>query len=584
MKPILQMRDLHSSEPVGGEVASQKVTSDHETTLPKGIVAIEEQPESKNNDHLGANTRPTHDPPKGDPTITTEVVENDQPHGQPMPPVRENLPRWYPHCCGRPWFRGNKEALGYALDLMARSTFFACAGAFLLPALLKLAKLEAGCEIEAPEGEVKAPECHGKVYGIKPSSLLTTILTIVGVLSASLLPVVGAIVDTTPHRRLIGRILALILWALMIPMIMLNEDNWFLVSIVFIVLGFCGWLHAMVNYAYLPELTKDQDELNELTRDISIMSFSFIVLFLATIVGISGGFGIMDDYVTVAHIAQSLTFGLFTLSALFSWGFLYEPRPVAHEPPVGHSVWTAGFVQLYTTVLKIHKHYPALQWYYIAITLSNAAIGALLVINMTFLTDEIEMKSSEIGACVTLMLLLSIPGAILSFFVTRRVNPIRSSILSLVLMSVVTAIVAIILKEPGQKMETYILAMAWGVAMGWNFTCDRMLISSLVPEGQDTELMGLFLFAGQAFTWLPPLIYTSLNEAGISPRVGIAMMDVFFVLGIVCYVMMGSYSQALVAVGHAAATPQQDVAAAKESEDKECRSKETKESPITDDT
>ena len=185
--------------------------------------------------------------------VQQEIVADLKNPPPPQFPYQEmDLPYCYPRCCGRPWFRGNKEALGYALDLMARSTVFACSGAFLLPALLKMAKLEAGCEIEAPEGTNKVPECHGKVYGIRPSSLLTTILTIVAVLSTAMLPLVGAIVDTTTHRRILGRTLAVIVSALLFPTIFVSQDNWFAISVDFIVLGFFGWLLAMVNYAYLP--------------------------------------------------------------------------------------------------------------------------------------------------------------------------------------------------------------------------------------------------------------------------------------------------------------------------------------------
>ena len=309
------------------------------------------------------------------------------------------------------------------------------------------------------------------------------------------------------------------------------------------------------------ELTSDQAILNEFTRSISLLSFSFIVLFLAIVVGVSAGLDLMDDYETVAHISQSMTFALFVVSVSISWGCLYGPRLAAHRLPGGYSVWTAGFVQLYSTIGKIHKHYPGLRWYYIAITLSNAAIGALLVISMTFLTYQLNFSSQDIGTCVTLMLLFSIPGAAISFCFNKRNNPLNSSILSLVAMCIVDTLVAIVLKEPGQEMDAYLLSSAWGVAMGWNFTCDRMMIASLIPAGQEAELMGLFLFAGQALNWLPPLIYTSLNEANVSSRVGVAMLNIFFLLGIVCYLCMGSYAKALLEAAGRTNNPAVDNAA-----------------------
>jgi hypothetical protein len=41
----------------------------------------------------------------------------------------------------------------------------------------------------------KIPECNETVYGIKPSSLLTTYTMVVGVISSATLPLIGAIID-----------------------------------------------------------------------------------------------------------------------------------------------------------------------------------------------------------------------------------------------------------------------------------------------------------------------------------------------------------------------------------------------------
>jgi hypothetical protein len=88
------------------------------------------------------------------------------------------------------------------------------------------------------------------------------------------------------------------------------------------------------------------------------------------------------------------------------------------------------------------------------------------------------------------MLLFSIPGAIVSFYVTKYINPVNSSMSSLVLMMVVTTTVAIVLHEPGQYVQAYLLSGAWGLTMGWNFTCDRMVISSIIPKHQEAEAHG----------------------------------------------------------------------------------------------
>ena len=67
----------------------------------------------------------------------------------------------------------------------------------------------------------------------------------------------------------------------------------------------------------------------------------------------------------------------------------------------------------------------------------------------------------------------------------------------------------------------------------------------IIPEGQSAEYMGIYLFWGQVLTWLPPLVFTSLNEAGVSQRIALATQDVYFLIGLVAYCFMGNYRDAV---------------------------------------
>jgi hypothetical protein len=129
-------------------------------------------------------------------------------------------------CCNRPPFDGNKQALGWALDSIATTIAFVGAGAFLATALLKIAKDEAGCQIEKLPGESKLPDCNEKIYGLKPSSLLSTFATVLGLVAAMCMPLVGAVVDYTSHRRSLGRLMASIFCLSLFPTIFVTRQNW----------------------------------------------------------------------------------------------------------------------------------------------------------------------------------------------------------------------------------------------------------------------------------------------------------------------------------------------------------------------
>jgi Vacuole effluxer Atg22 like len=116
--------------------------------------------------------------------------------------------------------------------------------------------------------------------------------------------------------------------------------------------------------------------------------------------------------------------------------------------------------------------------------------------------------------------------------------------MALVLLITATALFAILVTGPGQYLRTYIMAFFWGTGVGWKWTCDRLTASSVIPEGQDTELMGVFLFSGQCLSWLPPLVYTAINEAGVTQRIGVASLNVWLLLSLFGYCCMGKYTTA----------------------------------------
>jgi MFS family permease len=197
----------------------------------------------------------------------------------------------------------------------------------------------------------------------------------------------------------------------------------------------------------------------------------------------------------------------------------------------------------------LHRSYRALLWFLVSVALVDAAVQSLITIAITYLTDTLEFDSTENGIAVLAMLLGSVPGGFVGGRTIRWINPIRSGILATLVLAINTIVAAVVLTGPGQQAVTYGLALVWGLGTGWKWTADKSLVSSTVPDGQDAELMGLYLFSGQVLTWVPPLVYTALNEAGVSPRVGIGTLSVYFAAGILALVSRGSYRDAVELAG-----------------------------------
>ena len=415
-----------------------------------------------------------------------------------------------------------------------------CSSFYPFPQSSQLAKLEAGCAIERPAGADTIPECTHKIHGMKPSSLLSTYAVIVGMAAAVLMPICGAMVDTTPHRLGLGRALSCLLVLGTFGTIFVSQTNYFAMSIAFAFVVFVGLFEAMTLYAYLPELTNDEATLNRYTRTFAVLSYGSVVVFLVVVVGLSAALSYtsdnnkdsVDDEIGTARISQAIGFATGVVCYGLAWGRLFAPRPPARLLAPHESVWTSGFVQLYHTAVKVHRHHPMLQWFFLSIAMAEAATSALFILALTYLTDVLEFTAAENGAATLIILLSGIPGGLISSWWTRRYNPVSSSIAAVVLLIISTTLAATILTDRDQATAAYLLAMAWGIGTGWKWAVDRLLYATILPQNQNAEFSGAYTFFRQCLTWLPPLVFTLMNEHDVSLRIGMGSINVFFVLAL----------------------------------------------------
>lgn len=176
-------------------------------------------------------------------------------------------------------FDGNKEAQAWAFASVSMGATQAGGMIMALP-LLRLAENAAGCRNLAD-----GYECENKVYGFKPSSLLTIMQTVVGVVIAVLLPIIGGIVDRSKHRRTltIGTSIASIIYNFVSMLI--NEENWFYFAVLMTIFSVCYFVNTTLFYAYIPEITDDEEKLTEynaqflMIRSLSMLPYIVIVGF-----------------------------------------------------------------------------------------------------------------------------------------------------------------------------------------------------------------------------------------------------------------------------------------------------------------
>jgi hypothetical protein len=71
-----------------------------------------------------------------------------------------------------------------------------------------------------------------------------------------------------------------------------------------------------------------------------------------------------------------------------------------------------------------------------------------------------------------------------------------------------------------------------------------------LQKGQEAELMGTYICACQFLSWLPPLVFSVMNKAGISKRIGLFSLTFYSMVSFRTLFLVGDYDEA---VAHAKA-------------------------------
>jgi len=410
---------------------------------------------------------------------------------------------------------------------------------FLSTALITLAQIEIGCHDENIE-------C-GKVYGYKPSSLITIIGTVSGLLSAILLPFMGAIVDCTSTRRAVGIIACILLMSVQAIQINTTQNTWFAMAILQAVNGFIFQVVALASFSYLPEIGRlvGAETMTKYSAEWSVLMFGMEVCYLVAVIGIS--LGMQLDDIATGQLGQAINVPASSVCYYLAWKF-FSTKKARRQLSDQETLIGTGFKQVFRTASGISKHYgPSLGWFLLATTFAEAAANAFVLVAVTYLKEVMAFSASEIGILFFVVIVFTIPGSIFGAWLTRKTCPQTAMKLQLVSFIVVNFIAFILMTNRDQAKLAYFFGILWGLLLGWFYPTESLIFSMIVPEGQEAELAGFFLYCTQILGWLPPLVFTMMNERGIPLQWGGIHLNLYLMVALLCYHFMAPWDDCIAA-------------------------------------
>mmetsp|Transcript_26378 Transcript_26378/g.45013 ORF Transcript_26378/g.45013 Transcript_26378/m.45013 type:complete len:514 (+) Transcript_26378:212-1753(+) len=442
-------------------------------------------------------------------------------------------------CCNSFRFGGNVESQGYALMTVARGGIV-MSNIFLSTAFIRLASDSAGCDSESEE------ECDAKVYGFRPSSLITMIAVVSGVLSAFLLPFIGAVVDYTPYRRAVGIGSALFITAVQGIQIWLTDDTWFPMAILQAINGFMYMVQVLAIYAYLPDIGREvgPETMTWFSALFTMCQFGAQAAYL--IVNIAFAIGLKLGDVNAAQVSQGICVLWLFLTFIPGWWKKMPTVPALHPRPAGKSLVLLGFSQVWKTSIGINKHYRSgLRWFFLAVVFAESGANAFTVVSVTFMVEVLKMTGAQVGIIFLVTLISTIPGSKAGQFLSKKTNPITSWKINLVTFSAVTVAGSFVLTGPERQNLIYPFGAAWGFLLGWFYPLENVVFTLSVPKGQETELSGFYTYCRSILTWLPPLVFTVMNESGLHMKWGLLSLIIFLIVGLFFLFLMAPWEDVL---------------------------------------
>jgi MFS-type transporter involved in bile tolerance (Atg22 family) len=294
-------------------------------------------------------------------------------------------------------------------------------------------------------------------------------------------------------------------------------------------------------------LTKNTEILVAYTSRFTASQFGASVIFLLLMITILRSAGIGNGQeVLAAQVSQTSVFLVTTIFFGIAWSGLFKERKASQSIPEGTTLVNAGFFKLFRTAKEITTYHTALKWFLVSAAMTQSATTSFSSIAITYMTDQLHFGPGENAIAILLLLVFAVPGARLAQVLTRWITPIQSLKCCLLLWMIATTSAAFVLRGKGQELMAYVFAIVWGLCIGWVYPTEKALYCSIIPSGQDAELMGVYIFACQIFSWLPPFVFSAMNEARFSLRAGLfSLTGYYFVSFAVLHLLIGDYRDAV---------------------------------------
>ncbi|MGH3358153.1 MAG: MFS transporter [Nocardioidaceae bacterium] len=411
----------------------------------------------------------------------------------------------------------------------ANSAYFTTVTAVLFAPYLTSVAETAACG--APGTTADPCNTNLDVVGVSvsPGSLVFYVITLSTVLSAVLVPVVGAIADGSPSKRTMMCRFAWLGSAATAAMMFVTGGGWQLGAVLLIVSNLCLTASLCIYHAILVDIAGPDE------RD-AVSSRGWALGYLGGGILLALNLGLVTAHDTFGIDTQTAV-RICLLSAGVWWaGFTWIPylglrdrAPAATVAGPGSGLLRRSFGQLLAT-LREARAYPRTLLFLAAFLFYNDGIQTVIVSASVYGDKQLGFDTGFLIAAILLVQFVAFGGALLFGRIAERTGSKATIMAGLVVwMLVVTAGYFLPAHNTGLFLA---LAVGIGIVLGGTQALSRSLFSQLIPRGREAEYFALYQACERGTSWLGTLLFGIVHQWADSYRPAIFALIVFFALGI----------------------------------------------------
>ena len=367
---------------------------------------------------------------------------------------------------------------------------------------------------------------------LSPGSIVFYAITATTLLSAVVLPVIGAIADRSSSQRTLMARLAWTGAAAATAMGLVAGTNWTLgVALLFVANLSLGG--SLVVYDAILCRIATPDERDRVSSRGWALGYLGGGLLLATnlaLVTFAGSVGLSTSTaVRISLVAAGVWWAAFTLIPYRGLRDRVASLPDEQAGPPGSGLLRRSFGQLWTT-LRSTRQYPQTLLFLLAYLFYNDGIQTVIASASVYGEKELGLETSFLILAILVVQFVAFGGALLFGRVAESWGSKRTIIAGLtVWCAVVFAGYFLPARAPGAFLG---LAIGIGLVLGGTQALSRSFYSQLVPAGREAEYFSLYQACERGTSWLGTLLFGLVYQLSGSYRPSILALLMFFVVGL----------------------------------------------------